>query len=1197
MNFFHILNSKKAVNFIAGGISAGLIVSFLGFYVLPVFANNPLYTAGQTLDPQCLPTDPDCTVLVPAGSSQWTSSSTDIYFTGGRVGIGTSSPSGVLSVIGTTTVNGVLFVKNIPISSPVTGSLFVGQNSGYGVTTGSTYSNFFGYQAGYNATTSANSNFIGSFAGYRATGANYSNFIGSQAGQDATSSSFSNFIGYNAGNGATTANGSNFFGTYAGQGALNAYSSNFFGGNAGAGGINAYYSNFFGNWAGYNAPNAKWSNFLGLNAGNAATNAFDSNFFGFNAGQGATNAANSIFIGLQSGYLDSVDNTSGYLGNPYGGKSSILIGNYTSTGGYSDSIAIGQGTKNSAINQLNLGGVLYATGISSTTTPSSIPTGGKIGIGTTTPIYTLDVLGDINYSGTLRHNGSPVSLGGGGLVTSDGNGTFMLGNSDINIDQNSLYFGNGAGQGNSTGVNNNFLGYTAGFTNISGTDNNFFGDESGYNNIDGSDNVFMGYRSGYSNTSGNGNVFFGNQTGKSNTDGFDNYFIGSGAGESNNHGWNNFFVGYNAGNSNTTGTENIFLGLRAGQNSLSGSNNIMLGDNVGTTTTSGSGNILIGSVLARSASDSNFLNIGNTLYGDLSTKKIGIDVASPAQTLDMKAGGTYGYNGQILAQAITTLDNYFFGNSGNLTMTGSGNTAVGDSAFGGNTTGIYNTAIGENALYFNTTGTYNVAIGQGALFFNIGGLSNVAIGHNAGSTYGPMTTNASTFIGDGAASSVDGVGNSTAIGSGAVVTKSNQVVLGDSSVTETLLNGNIFFSTSTTLQAADEGSISVLAGGSASGPTGNILIRAGGTASSATGGNTTITTGGSTGISGALSLSSAGTMNNSGKVSLFTGSGFNITGDVDIYTGNVSYISGPPGTPGNIKIHTGSNSGGTFGNIILNETGGKVAIGTTSPTEVLTVTGSARFTGVGSGAMANDLRITADGTLTTNTSDRRLKNNILILGTSTLDKVLQLNPVSFSWKGDTLGARDIGFIAQEVQPIFPETVFQNSTDGYFGINYSRFPAILTKAIQELNAKVDAIASSTPTGASIGIQSNSLLSTVTDWVGSKITATFGYFENLTVGTSEKPTGITLYDEISKQPYCLKIANGVTVTSMGECGQNIPTQIVPPPAIAPGDGSTTEATSTATTTNIVPPLSLPPPPSENVPTSTSDTSTDLSTTTTP
>jgi hypothetical protein len=40
-------------------------------------------------------------------------------------------------------------------------------------------------------------------------------------------------------------------------------------------------------------------------------------------------------------------------------------------------------------------------------------------------------------------------------------------------------------------------------------------------------------------------------------------------------------------------------------------------------------------------------------------------------------------------------------------------------------------------------------------------------------------------------------------------------------------------------------------------------------------------------------------------------------------------------------------------------------------------------------------------------------------------------------------------------------------------------------------------------------------------------------NLTVGTTEKPTGITLYDEATGEPYCIKIINGAFASQAGTC----------------------------------------------------------------
>jgi hypothetical protein len=130
--------------------------------------------------------------------------------------------------------------------------------------------------------------------------------------------------------------------------------------------------------------------------------------------------------------------------------------------------------------------------------------------------------------------------------------------------------------------------------------------------------------------------------------------------------------------------------------------------------------------------------------------------------------------------------------------TGSYNTANGYKALLSNTTGNYNTANGFQALFSNTTGNYNTANGYEALFSNTTGSYNTANGYKAGYNGGValQTMSNSTFLGYGANSSVDGVTNSTAIGNGAQVTQSNEMVLGNTSVTQTLLNGNVGIGTS-----------------------------------------------------------------------------------------------------------------------------------------------------------------------------------------------------------------------------------------------------------------------------------------------------------------------------------------------------------------------------------------------------------------
>ncbi len=135
------------------------------------------------------------------------------------------------------------------------------------------------------------------------------------------------------------------------------------------------------------------------------------------------------------------------------------------------------------------------------------------------------------------------------------------------------------------------------------------------------------------------------------------------------------------------------------------------------------------------------------------------------------------------------------------------------------------------------------------------------------------------------------------------------------------------------------------------------------------------------------------------------------------------------------------------------ESVGNIGIGTTAPTQLLDVNGNARFRAIGSGAYAGPVNRTSDGTLTTATSDGRLKENVHTLQNS-LDKVMQLRGVSFTWKSNPEMGKRIGFIAQEFEKVIPELVFTNAQDGYKGINYAEVSAVLVEAIKELKMEND-----------------------------------------------------------------------------------------------------------------------------------------------
>jgi len=93
------------------------------------------------------------------------------------------------------------------------------------------------------------------------------------------------------------------------------------------------------------------------------------------------------------------------------------------------------------------------------------------------------------------------------------------------------------------------------------------------------------------------------------------------------------------------------------------------------------------------------------------------------------------------------------------------------------------------------------------------------------------------------------------------------------------------------------------------------------------------------------------------------------------------------------------------------------------------------------------------GFINQQSSDARLKENIVTLEDTSLGIVNEIEPVAFDWKAD--GRHDLGFIAQEVEKLIPEAVPTND-DGYLGMRELPLIATLWKAVQELNAKVEAL---------------------------------------------------------------------------------------------------------------------------------------------
>ena len=192
------------------------------------------------------------------------------------------------------------------------------------------------------------------------------------------------------------------------------------------------------------------------------------------------------------------------------------------------------------------------------------------------------------------------------------------------------------------------------------------------------------------------------------------------------------------------------------------------------------GNTTIQGNLKLKSSSSNYGNKINFGDGDdvhlyeVSDDKLEIK----ASNVDFVVSGNITKNGNTFGGKMTKneIDNVMIG-----TGTGNSNTALGRNSLQNNTTGYNNTANGYCALQNNTTGNGNTANGCYALQNNTTGYYNTANGCYA--LQNNTTGYGNTANGYFALYDLTSYNHCTGLGYNAQVTGSNQVQLGDSSVT------------------------------------------------------------------------------------------------------------------------------------------------------------------------------------------------------------------------------------------------------------------------------------------------------------------------------------------------------------------------------------------------------------------------------
>ena len=106
------------------------------------------------------------------------------------------------------------------------------------------------------------------------------------------------------------------------------------------------------------------------------------------------------------------------------------------------------------------------------------------------------------------------------------------------------------------------------------------------------------------------------------------------------------------------------------------------------------------------------------------------------------------------------------------------------------------------------------------------------------------------------------------------------------------------------------------------------------------------------------------------------------------------------------------------------------------------------------------IRVTASATEYQTSSDYRLKENVEYDWDATT-RLNELKPARFNWIKDDTNTLIDGFLAHEVSDIVPESIGgekdEVDSDGnpvYQGIDQSKLVPLLTKALQEANAKID-----------------------------------------------------------------------------------------------------------------------------------------------
>lgn len=388
-------------------------------------------------------------------------------------------------------------------------------------------------------------------------------------------------------------------------------------------------------------------------------------------------------------------------------------------------------------------------------------------------------------------NGTTVS-GSNSLIISS---TLVQANQPLNLNGIRLQSNGSTVLDAISGTSNIFLGILVGNTTITGTGRNTAIGTSGFGvATTANNNILIGYGVGTSMTTAAFNVLIGNQSGAAISTGsgvnvgighntlkatvsLHSVAIGGFALLSQTTG-SNTAVGFNSGQSIINGSGNCLMGLNSGQNITAGSDCVSIGDN---SMSLGLNPILTGRMVAIGTKALSSIEGGT--FGCIA---VGYNALQNAVTSNNSGTIAIGYSALSAFDSLDGRINIAIGPSSGLALTSGGdNILVGKSSGTNLTTGSSNCTFGQNTLS-NGNASNTIAIGLNALS-NQTSDNATAVGYLAGATQSSVAN--CTFI--GANSDATGsFSNSSALGYQSSITASNQIVLGNSSVTSIIPGGN-----------------------------------------------------------------------------------------------------------------------------------------------------------------------------------------------------------------------------------------------------------------------------------------------------------------------------------------------------------------------------------------------------------------------